>query len=193
MVSIAMETSVTSVGLSHALLGLLLDHPMHPYEMHQHLLQAEALGLVWHLKQGHVYALLTKLEDAGYLESTTELQGTRPPRKVLRLTDAGRDAFAMWVSTPVQHGRDFRVEFLAKLFFASQQGSPAVTSLIARQRAACSNWISALSQELEALGVERRYDRLVLQFRVSQLGAIQAWLDDCEQALSTSAEENIQT
>jgi PadR family transcriptional regulator, regulatory protein AphA len=192
-VDIAVETPVSSLGLSHALLGLLLDHPMHPYEMHQHLIQAEALGLVWHLKQGHVYALLAKLEDAGYLESTTELQGTRPPRKVLRLTDAGRDAFATWVSTPVQHGRDFRVEFLAKLFFASQQGSPSVTSLIARQRSACSGWISALVQELDALGPPRRYDRLVLQFRLSQLKAIQAWLDDCEQALSVSAEENIQT
>jgi PadR family transcriptional regulator, regulatory protein AphA len=193
MVSIVMETPVSSLGLSHALLGLLLDHPMHPYEMHQQLLQAEALGLVWHLKQGHVYAMLAKLEDAGYLESTTEPQGTRPPRKVLRLTDAGRDAFSTWVSTPVQHGRDFRVEFLAKLFFASQQGSPAVTALIERQRSACSGWISALSQELDALNPTRRFDRLVLQFRLSQLEAIQAWLDDCEQALSTSAQESTQT
>ena len=190
-----METPVPSLGLSQALLGLLLEHPMHPYEMHQHLVQAEALGLVWHLKQGHVYALLAKLEDAGYLESTTELQGTRPPRKVLRLTDEGRSAFATWVSTPVEHGRDFRVEFLAKLFFASQQGKRAVSTLIARQRVACAGWIEALSRELERLMSERRYDRLVLQFRLSQLEAIQGWLDECEQALSSggTAEGNNQT
>jgi DNA-binding PadR family transcriptional regulator len=178
-----METPVPSLGISLALLGLLLDHPMHPYEMHQHLLQAEALGLVWHLKQGHVYALLAKLEDAGYLESTTEPQGTRPPRKVLRLTEEGRSTFATWVSTPVQHGRDFRVEFLAKLFFAARDGTHAVTSLIAGQRAACSGWISALAHEMEALPTARRYDRLVLQFRLSQLEAIQSWLDECERAL----------
>lgn len=60
-------------------LGLLRDHPIHPYEMHQQMLQAEALGLVWHLKQSHLYALLAKLEESGYLVSITQFQGTRTP------------------------------------------------------------------------------------------------------------------
>src|SRR5271166_581794 len=100
-----MGSPITSLGLTNALLGLLLDHPMHPYEMHQQMLQAEALGLVWHLKQGNLYALLAKLEESGYLVSTTEAQGTRPPRKMLRLTDEGRKPFTQWVRMPVQHGR----------------------------------------------------------------------------------------
>jgi PadR family transcriptional regulator, regulatory protein AphA len=115
---------------------------MHPYEMHQQMLQAEALGLVWHLKQGHLYALLAKLEESGYLMSTTALQGTRPPRKMLSLTEEGRKAFTEWVGMPVQHGRDFRVEFLAKLFFAGREGPGAVTALISQQRVACSRWIA---------------------------------------------------
>jgi DNA-binding PadR family transcriptional regulator len=156
---------------------------MHPYEMHQQMLQAEALGLVWHLKQGHLYALLAKLEESGYLASTTELQGTRPPRKMLSLTAEGRKAFNAWVETPVQHGRDFRVEFLAKLFFAGREGAGAVTALISRQRGECSLWIAELRREISALEPARRYDRLVLQFRLSQLEAIQSWLDKCEETL----------
>ncbi len=179
-----MDTPVPSLGLRLALLGLLVDHPMHPYEMHQQLLHAEALGLVWHLKQGHLYALLARLEEAGYVVSTTEVQGTRPPRKILTLTQSGRNAFAAWVSTPVEHGRDFRVEFLAKLFFAAQQGERMVNTLITRQRDACSGWTAELRRELSAMGQERRYDRLVLQFRLSQLEATQSWLDQCEQALA---------
>ncbi|MGO8950898.1 MAG: PadR family transcriptional regulator [Ktedonobacterales bacterium] len=179
-----MESPVPSLGLKLALLGLLLDHPMHPYEMHQQLLHAEALGLVWHLKQGHLYALLARLEEAGYVVSTTEVQGTRPPRKMLSLTAKGRDAFTEWVSTPVQHGRDFRVEFLAKLFFAAEQGATAVNALISQQRVACSGWIGELQRELQALSLVRRYDRLVLQFRLSQLEAVQSWLDQCERSLA---------
>jgi PadR family transcriptional regulator AphA len=59
---------------------------------------------------------------------------------MLTLTDEGRKAFTRWVRTPVQHGRDFRVEFLAKLFFAGRDGPGAVAVLVSRQRVACSRW-----------------------------------------------------
>ncbi len=184
-----MDTPVPSTGLRYALLGLLIDHPMHPYEMHQYLLQAEALGLVWHLKQGLLYALLAKLEATGYLTSTMELQGSRPPRKVLHITAAGQAAFAAWVAAPVEHGRDFRVEFLAKLFFADQQGSASVAALITRQRSACQGWIKDIAAELYALDQHRPYDRLVLQFRLGQLQAVLPWLDQCEEVLAAPVRE----
>ena len=76
--------------MEHALLGLVRQRPMYAYEIHQTLAQAEALGLVWQLKQSQTYALLARLEDAGYLASTLEAQDSRPPRKVLQLTPAGR-------------------------------------------------------------------------------------------------------
>jgi PadR family transcriptional regulator AphA len=88
---------------------------------------------------------------------------------------------------PVQHGRDFRLEFLAKLFFAGREGPGAVTSLISHQRVACSAWIAQLQQEISAVDPIRRYDHLVLQFRLSQLEAIQTWLDQCEETLITES------
>jgi PadR family transcriptional regulator, regulatory protein AphA len=84
---------------------------------------------------------------------------------------------------PVQHGRDFRLEFLAQLFFAGREGPGAVTSLISHQRVACSAWIAQLQQEISAVDPIRRYDHLVLQFRLSQLEAIQTWLDQYEETL----------
>src|SRR5690349_7557850 len=113
------RTSAAS-GLECALLGLLRDHPMHAYEMYLQLQRTEQLGLVWHLKQGNLYALLTALEADGLLASTTEPQETRPPRKVLHLTPDGEAAVSHWLALPVQHGRDFRQEFLAKLYLASR-------------------------------------------------------------------------
>jgi DNA-binding PadR family transcriptional regulator len=169
--------------MKYALLGLVIDHPMHPYEMHQQLLEARSLGLVWHLKQGHLYAMVASLEEAGYLTSTTESQGSRPPRKVLHLTPEGHTAFESWVATPVAHGRDLRQEFLAKLFFAAQRRAASAITLISRQRASCESWIRDLRQEIQALETSRRYERLVLQFRLSQMEAVLSWLDQCEQAM----------
>jgi DNA-binding PadR family transcriptional regulator len=171
--------------LELALLGLLRTHPRYAYELHQELQGAEALGIVWHLKQGNLYALLAKLEEAGYVASTLEPHGTRPPRKMLQLTVRGWDAFTQWLGSPVEHGRDFRLEFLAKLYFAAQEGEGAMRTLLARQRTSCRGWFAELERQVQAIAPERPFERLVLQFRASQLDAILAWLDTCEGTLVT--------
>jgi len=165
------------LGLEHALLGLLRERPMHAYEIHQRLVQAEALGLVWRLKQSQVYALLGRLEEAGYAAGALEPPGAGPPRRILRLTPEGRAAFERWVVSPVRHGRDFRIEFLAKLFFAGQNDQRAVAALIARQRQECGAWLTELRALAEPIREARPYDWLVLQFRIGQIEAISAWLD----------------
>ena len=163
----------------HALLGFLRQQPMHAYEIHQTLLRNEALGLVWHLKQSLVYVMLERLEAEGYITASLEPQGTRPPRKILRLTPDGRAAFAQWLVMPVGHGRDFRLEFLAKLYFASQDDPASAATLIAKQQAACRAWLVDLRGQAGALADERAYDWLVLLFRIGQIEAILAWLDTC--------------
>src|SRR5919199_4108737 len=132
------------LALEHALLGLLREQPMHAYQMYQRLAQPEDLGLVWHLKQSQLYALLARLEDAGYIAATVEPQGSRPPRRMLHLTASGAAALDTWLHTPVAHGREFRQEFMAKLFFARQDGPLAVAQLIADQREACLHWLAGL-------------------------------------------------
>lgn len=165
--------------MEHVLLGFLRQRPMHAYEMHQTLMQAEEMGLVWHVKQSQLYAHITRLEDEGYVTSVIEPQQARPARKVLHLTPAGEAAFARWVSTPVEHGREFRLEFLAKLFFASQLDRKTLDALLDGQREANSSQIDQLNQTIAELAPERHFDRLVLRFRVGQLEASLAWLDEC--------------
>jgi PadR family transcriptional regulator AphA len=172
------------LALEHALLGFLRERPMHAYEMHQRLAQAEALGLVWHLKQSHLYALLARLEEAGYLDSTTEARGSRPPRKLMHLTAAGLAAFEYWLVEPVAHGRDFRLEFLAKLFFATQDDPATAMTLIDAQRRNCQVWLADLRAQAEATGPDPAYDWLVLRFRIGQLEAILDWLDTCAATLA---------
>lgn len=173
------------LAIEHALLGFLREHPMHAYEIHQTLLRPEALGLVWHLKQSLVYVMLERLEEAGYITSTLEPQNSRPPRKILHLTPSGRAAFDRWLVTPVEHGRDFRLEFLAKLYFANQDDPAVVARLLTAQRAACQEWLGELRAQADAVTGEHHYDWLVVQFRIGQLEAILSWLDTCEATVTT--------
>ena len=123
--------------LELALLGLLRGESRHAYELFQIVQSTEALGLVWRLKQGNLYAVLAKLESAGCIASRLESQGARPPRKMLQLTARGEEVFTEWLASPVEHGRDFRLEFLAKLYFTAQTGHETAGVLITPQRGAC--------------------------------------------------------
>lgn len=165
--------------IEHALLGFVRERPMHAYEIHQRLLRAEGLGLVWHLKQSVVYAMLERLEQVGYLTAEPEPQASRPPRRLLRVSAAGQQAFERWAATPVEHGRDFRLEFLAKLYFASQADLALAGVLVAEQQAACRGWLAELRAQAAPLEPARGYDWLVLQFRIGQIEAALDWLGQC--------------
>lgn len=173
----------TPDGLEFALLGLLRREPLHAYEMYQRLQRGELLGQIWQLKQSHLYALLARLEEQGLISGATELQGVRPPRRMLALTPDGIAAFTAWVTTPVRHGRDFRLEFLAKLACAANEGPVTTGQLISTQRTTCRAWQSDLQTHIAAVPVSQPYDRLVLEFRAGQISAILDWLDHCEQTL----------
>ncbi|MBV9789209.1 MAG: PadR family transcriptional regulator [Chloroflexi bacterium] len=177
----------SNLSIEHALLGFIQEQPLHGYEIHQRLQAAQQLGLVWHLKQAHLYALLSKLESDGLIAAELIAQEARPPRRLLQLTAAGREAFANWVAAPVQHGRDLRIEFLAKLFWAQQRGATPTEQLIAAQRDECRMWLDNLRVEMAQSTDTTPYALLVLEFRRGQIEAMLEWLDTCESALASAA------
>ncbi len=174
---------ISSLSIEHALLGFLLEQPLHGYELHQRLQEAQTLGLVWHVKQAHLYALLTKLETEGLIAAQLIPQDIRPPKRLLHLTEAGRAAFTTWRSEPVAHGRDIRIEFLAKLFWAQRHGPAAIHHLIAAQRETTQILLAELRQDMTIDTEAMPFARLVYLFRSGQLEAVLAWLDTCEAAL----------
>lgn len=173
------------LAIEHALLGFLRQSPMHGYEIHQRLSDPAGLGAVWRIKQSYLYALLTRLENEGLIViAGLEAQDFRPPRKVFTLTPAGERAFLDWVQSPVSHGRDVRLNFLVKLFFARHEGSEAAVRLIERQRIACQNWLGDQEEAADELAETEEYQWLVTQFRIGQLQAMLDWLDICERTLA---------
>ncbi|HSM59109.1 MAG TPA: PadR family transcriptional regulator [Candidatus Sulfomarinibacteraceae bacterium] len=177
----------SSPTLELALLGFLRRQPRHGYAIHGLLSDPAGLGPVWRLKRSQLYALLNKLEDAGYVTTSLEPQESRPPRKLFHLTSSGEAAFLDWVQSPVQHGRSLRLEFLVRLYFARREGPEVVARLLAAQREQCQAWLAeeqAILHEEEQSG--HTYGQLVHQYRLGQIEAMLAWLDHCEENIRDS-------
>jgi PadR family transcriptional regulator, regulatory protein AphA len=171
----APEAPAPSIELS--LLGLLGERPMHGYELYLEMRRESGLGLVWKIKQAHLYAVLSRLEGSGLIASELVASARGPERKVFRLTAAGKEAFGRWVRAPSSR-QDFRLDFPAKFLFATRRGGRAASSLVAAQRRLCSSWIDDMRSRGAACA-EGGLDALVYRYRVGQLEAAAAWLEDC--------------
>jgi DNA-binding PadR family transcriptional regulator len=162
--------------VEHALLGFLRHGPLHGYELHRRLGDPAGLGQVWRLKQAHLYGLLARLEEEGYLTSRQQAQPARPARKLFRLTRSGKAAFLDWVQSPVARGREFRMDFLVKLYLAEREGPEVVARLVERQREALQDWRDAQQAQAASLP-DGSYAARVCLFRVGQTEAMLRWLD----------------
>jgi DNA-binding PadR family transcriptional regulator len=74
------------------LLGLLLDRPMHGYELYQQV-QAEGIDGWFHLSAAGIYYSLRKLRDQGLVAESRQHRGGSSRKSVYRLTEQGRVAF----------------------------------------------------------------------------------------------------
>ncbi|HSV56884.1 MAG TPA: PadR family transcriptional regulator, partial [Magnetospirillaceae bacterium] len=165
-----------SPSVENAVLGLLHDRPLHGYELYRVYSDRSGLRAAWRVKRSRLYAILARLGRAGLVEMEVLGQPSHPPRKVYRLTPAGREALRSWMTDPVSDSRAFRVDFPAKLFFASRLDLPAARRLVAEQAEVCGRW---LRDREAASGGTDGFEALVLRFRSGQLRAMEAWLGEC--------------
>lgn len=168
------------------LLGLLMQEPMHGYELHQFFTAPSPLGRVWHLGMSQMYKLLRELESLGYVELSIEEQESRPDKKVYRVTPSGREAFVQWLQTPVSGIRLIRIEFLGKLYLARALGPEMVEQVIDVQQEACQALLTELQKRIPAKG----FEDLVLRFRTGQIEAAIGWLEYCRRALLPDDSKN---
>ena len=171
----------------YALLGLLWDAPRHGYELHRAFAADQELGTICRLEQSQLYAFLKKLEHLGYLEGYMEPQEGRPPRRVLRLTETGRQVFHRWIEAPVPRPREVRLQFLLKLYFARHFGQDLVLNLITHQIEACQTFLKQMggpqqpAHAAPGAGPQARvpfqdFRFTVHQARIRQIEATIGWL-----------------
>ena len=76
-----------------AVLALIREKRRYGYDLLSSLTNASG-GFVG-IKEGTLYPVLHRLEDAGYVKATWEAEGRGKPRKYFGITDAGRARFEL--------------------------------------------------------------------------------------------------
>ncbi|HUM05192.1 MAG TPA: PadR family transcriptional regulator [Terriglobales bacterium] len=100
-----------------AVLSLLREQPMHPYEM-QRLLRERHKDEVLVLKRGSLYhAIHRLLQSRLILAIDTSRQGRRPERTTYRVTPEGEAAQVRWLQEMIALPRPEPSEFMASVSF----------------------------------------------------------------------------
>jgi len=129
-----------------AVLGVLAEQPSHGFAISKELASEGDLGRVFTVRRPLVYRALDRLFDSGYVKPFSTEKGDAGPNRVIhRVTPAGRRRLDRWLTEPVGHVRDLRIEFLLKLALLQRAGR-SVNELIKDQRAALDDTLTALDE-----------------------------------------------
>ncbi|MDV9176632.1 PadR family transcriptional regulator [Streptomyces sp. W16] len=101
--------------LELSILGFLAEQPLHGYELKERI---KALsGHVRPVSDGALYPAITRLTTAGKLDQRTEEGASATPRRVLSLTEAGREDLLERLRHPKQTEITDHVRFNTVLAF----------------------------------------------------------------------------
>ncbi|TDV56485.1 helix-turn-helix transcriptional regulator [Actinophytocola oryzae] len=111
------RSAVPLTPLAMAVVELLHERDMHPYEMTQ-LMRERRVDYRVKLRAGSLYHTVERLEAQGMIEVVgTQRQGRRPERTVYALTESGRDVFVeqarAMLATPAQEYPQYPVALSA--------------------------------------------------------------------------------
>ncbi len=129
-----MDQSTPMTPLAAVVLSLLVEHPMHPYEVTYHF-RLRHLGDSVKARTGSLYHTFEQLQRKGLIEpAEVERAGRRPERTVYRITDEGRAALADAVTRLVRDPVNEYTRFEAGLVTIAHLGKAATVSAL-RERA----------------------------------------------------------
>lgn len=167
-------------------LSMLVERPMHPYEMAQLAIKRHLDRLV-SIRTTSVYNVVARLLDKG-LVAVYEVQreGNRPERTVYALTGAGREAHrrtleSLLAEHPVEHPR----LYLA-LAQAHELPREDAIRLLQKRRAAMATELAATVGLIAENSAVPEIFRLDGGMRVATLRAQIAWLEDLIERIDTN-------
>ncbi len=171
----SLETRPAPASLNPAcfpVLAIVADKPIHGYDISRTL--RSEIGQLWRLGKSQIYALLVKLEKAGLVQHQRIGQDAYPAKNIFTITKSGEMVLKDWAAQPVHRIRDMRLEFPAKLWFASKLGDQHKRQLIQRQLEICNEKI----ERLEALKASEPHCvvRQTLELRLSMVRGATGWL-----------------
>jgi len=161
------------------LLATLHEQPMHPYQLHQTLVERGEERLV-RITLGAVYHGVERLEREGLVEVVgTDRSGNRPERTTYRLTDQGRTAFARRLTSFLGDDHPTYPLFSVGLAEATDLPRDVVEQQLQRrldrERARLTDLRSAY-ESIRAEGLPRRY-LLDVEHDLDVMRVEVAWLE----------------
>ncbi|MFD6388974.1 PadR family transcriptional regulator [Nocardia sp. NPDC060259] len=177
--------------LAIAVLALLDERPMHPYEMYQ-LLIARREDLLVKVRPGSLYHAVARLvADEMVRAEGTEREGNRPERTMYRITDAGRDALrariAELLRTPVPEYPIFRVALAEAHNLPREQVVALLGERVEQQGKALAD-LDAMIEWARVNAVPRRYC-VVLEYMRATTKADLDWIQQFAAELDSGAVE----
>jgi DNA-binding PadR family transcriptional regulator len=162
------------------LLGYLLSHSMHGYELHQML--QESAGLPVRLTKSNAYKILGRMEDDGWVTYREEQEGNRPPRRVYTVTDDGEAAFYRLLRENLSACPS--PEFPAAVGFDFIHALPLEEALVRLEERRQA--VEARFRELDAISEEILQSHLTLEYLRHFYGSELEWLVGVIDRLRTS-------
>jgi DNA-binding PadR family transcriptional regulator len=178
--------------MKHAILGFLIDQPMHGYALKRAL--SPALPAERRVNDGVLYPLLKRMEAEGLISGRVERRDGAPDRRVFHPTEAGRRAFDEWLESDVDEEDEVAYDFMfghpflvKSLFF--QRLSPRQVSRKLAEQLASSEAKLADFQRIHTGMVERGVDAYriaVLELGIAQQREKVRWLEEIGREVARS-------
>lgn len=166
MASTASKTAEHLDSVGGASLVLISQGVGHGYDLARHFAPDGSLGAVLTLSRPVVYRAIKQLESMG-LVASSEAVGVRGQLKwTLVCTAAGRRAAREWLTSPVDHLRDMRSDFLLRVLLL-QRADEDTRDFVRAQRAALNERTTHIlaGTSRDAVSLWRREQaRAVLRF-----------------------------
>ncbi len=163
-----------------AILGLLGQGPKSGYDIKR--LVEERLSHFWNESVGHIYPILKRLHERGWVKKRVMPSENRPPRHEYALTAAGRRALERWFTEPVAPVPP-RNELLLRVFLGAMAPAGAVAEQVAAYRGRRLSELARLETIAADLEREARADpefvwwRMTLNAGIHAAQSAVAWCD----------------
>lgn len=165
--------------LALAVLSLLTERPMHPYEALS-VMQHRELSTVVKLNQSSLYSIFEALQREGWIEPVgTQREGRYPERTLYSTTETGRVELMDWLRTLLRKPITEYTQFAAALAFAGHLSPTEVIALLeehTRHLEVEMEGTRAAIERAAQLGVDRVFtieDRYTLTLLEARHGFIQ--------------------
>lgn len=172
--------------LALAVMNLLVEHPMHPYEMKSRM-KERGHDQVIRLKGGSIYDTVERLESGGFIQAhETSREGRRPERTVYAITETGREEIMAWLRELLARPVNEYPQFGAALAFFAVLDKDEVVRLLKLRSALLDGQVVGEERQLKTF-IEMGLPRLFLvegEYAVAMKRAELEWvrrlIDDIE-------------